>query len=63
MHEFWTVRTAHMTYIKSQNYTIMVVGEHGIQTFIVMVVVVLLLILLFYDFISTISHPISILDK
>ena len=42
MHDFWTIPTASMTYTRSQNYTNMVVGEHGIQTFKVVVVVLLI---------------------
>ena len=40
MHEFWIIPTANlnMTYTRSQNYTNMVVGEHGIQAFEVVVV-------------------------
>ena len=33
MHEFRTIPTVNVTYIRSQNYTSMVVGEHGIRTF------------------------------
>jgi hypothetical protein len=40
MREFWTIPTANMMYTTSQNYTNMVVGKHGIQTFEVNVVVV-----------------------
>ena len=29
MHDFWTIPTADMMYTNSQNYTNMVVGEHG----------------------------------
>jgi hypothetical protein len=45
MHEFWTIPIANVMYTCSQNYTNMVVGEHGIQTFEVVVVVVLVLVL------------------
>ena len=48
MHEFWTNSTTNMMYTRSQNYTSMVVGQHGIQTFEV-VVVALLLSLLSFD--------------
>ena len=44
-----------MMYTRSQNYTNMVVGRHGIQTFEVMVVVLLLLLLLF-DFLPPQIH-------
>ena len=40
--------TANMTYTRLQNYTIMMVGEHGIQNS-KLVVVVLLLLLLSFD--------------
>ena len=39
MHGYWTISSANMAYAISQNYTIMAVGEHGIQTFEVVVVV------------------------
>ena len=39
MHEFWTILAANMMYTRLQNYKIMVIGEHGIQTFEVVVVV------------------------
>ena len=38
MHEFWTILIANMTYTRLQNYTNIMVDEHGIQTFIVVVV-------------------------
>ena len=44
MHEFWTNPTVIMTYTRSQNYTNMVVGEHGMQTFEVVVVMLLFFI-------------------
>jgi len=47
MHEFWTIPTVIMMYTRSQNYTNMVVGKHGIQTFEAGVVLLLLLLLLF----------------
>ena len=43
-----------MMYTRLQNYTNMMVGEHGIQTFEV-VIVVLLLLLLSYDVFVPIS--------
>jgi hypothetical protein len=39
MHEFWAILATNMMYIRLQNYNIMVVGEHGIQAFEVVVVV------------------------
>ena len=39
MHEFWTIHIVNMMYNTSQNYTNMMVGEHGIQTFEVVIVV------------------------
>ena len=63
MHDFGTIPTANMTYTKSQNYTNMVDGKHGIQTF-KSVVVVLLLLLLFFDiFVPTSAHPLLFLNK
>jgi hypothetical protein len=50
MHEFWTILIANVTYTRLQNYTILVVGEHGIQPFKVVVVVLLLLLLSFNVF-------------
>ena len=55
-----------MTYTLSQNYTNMVVGEHGIQTFkdVVVVLLVLLVLLLSFDvFVPKSTHPLLILDK
>ena len=43
-----------MTYTRSQNYTNMVVGEHGIQTF--KVVVIMLFWLLLFMFLSQQVH-------
>ena len=43
--KFWTIPTANMTYVRSQNYKKMEVGEHRIQTFKVVVVVSLLVML------------------
>ena len=45
-----------MMYIRSQNYTNMVVGEYGIQTFRLVIVVLLLLLLLFDVFVPTSAH-------
>ena len=45
MHEFWTIPSTNMMYTRLQNYTNMMVGEHGIQTFEVVIVVLLLLLL------------------
>jgi hypothetical protein len=47
----------------TQNYTNMMVGEHGIQTFEVVVVVLLLLMLLFDVFVPTSAHPLLFLEK
>ena len=47
MHDFWTIPIVIMTYTRSQHYTNMAVGEHGIQTFEVVVVALLLVLLLF----------------
>ena len=59
MHDFWTISTATMMYTRSQNYTNMVVGEHGIQTFEVVVVMLLSIDV----FVPTSAHPLLILDK
>ena len=51
-------------YSKLQNYTNMVVGEHGIQTFEVMIIVLLLLLLSFDDvFVPTSAHPLLFMDN
>ena len=52
-----------MTYTRSQNYTNMVVGEQGLQTFKVVVVMLLLLLLTFDVFVLTSVHPLIFLDK
>ena len=46
-----------MAYTRSQNYVVMVVGEHGIQTFEGVIVVLLLFMLSFDVFVPTSSHP------
>ena len=56
MHESRTTPTANMTYTRSQNYTNVVVGKYGIQTFEDMVVVLLLLWLSF----DVLSPPVYI---
>jgi hypothetical protein len=57
-------RPIYMTYTRSQNYTNMVGGEHGIQIYQSVVVVVLLLSLLSFDvFVPTNAHPLLFLDK
>ena len=57
MHEFRTILTANMMYIKLQNYTNMVVGEHGIQTFKLWLLLLLLLLLSFDVFVPTMHIP------
>ena len=47
MHRSWALPTINTTYIRLQNHTNLIVGEHGIQTFKTVVVVVLLLLLSF----------------
>jgi hypothetical protein len=51
-----------MTHTRLQNYTNMVVGEHGIETSEA-VVVVLLLLLSFDVFVLTSAHPLFFMDK
>ena len=63
MRGFWTIPTANMTYIRSQNHTIMVVGEHGGHTFKVAVVVLLFLLLSFDVFVLTSAQALLFLDK
>ena len=55
IHELWTISIVNMMYTRSQNFTNMVVGQHGIQTFKV-VLVVLLLLLLSLDILSPQVH-------
>ena len=62
MHEIWTILTANMMYTRTQNYTNMVVGEHGIQIFEVAIVVFLILLLSCDVFIPTSVHPLLFLD-
>ena len=45
-----------MTYTKPQNYTNMMVGEHGIQTLKIMIVMLLLLLLFFDVFVHISAH-------
>lgn len=63
MHEFGTNPTVDMTDIRSQNYTNMAYGQHGIQTLKVTITMLLLLqlqwlYLLFDVFILSCAHPI-----
>jgi hypothetical protein len=44
MDEFWTIPIANMAYTRSQTYTNMMVGKHGIQTLKIMVIMLLLLL-------------------
>ena len=46
-----------MTYIRSQNYTNLMIGEHEIQTFEVVIVVLLLVLLSFDVCVPTSAHP------
>ena len=57
MHEFWTISTIIVAYTRSKNYTNMVVFEHEIQTFEIMVVVLLFLLLLFDIFVPHMHIP------
>ena len=63
MLEFGTIPTANVMYTRSQNYTNMVVGELGIQTFEVVVVMLMFLLLSFDVFVPTSEHPLLFLDK
>jgi hypothetical protein len=63
MHDMWEIPTANTTYTKSQNNVNMVVGEHGIQAFIVVVVTLLLLWLLFGVFVPISTHPLLIMGN
>ena len=59
MHDFWTIPTANMMYTRLQNYTDMVFGKHGKQTFEGVVVV----LLLFDVFFLTSAQPFLLLVK
>ena len=52
-----------MMYTRVQNYTNMVVGEHGMQKFKGMVIMLLLLLLLIDVLVPTSAHPLLFLDK
>ena len=55
--------SCNMMYTRLQNYTNMVVGEHGIQTFrlVINVLLLLLLLLMFDVFVPTSAHPLLFL--
>ena len=64
MQERWTIPTANMTYIRLENYTNMVVGEHMEYKTFEVVVVVLLFVMLWFDvFVHVGAHPLLFLDK
>ena len=60
---FWTPPTTKSMYTRSQNYTNLVVGEHTMQVFKVVVVVLFLLLLSFGVFIPTRAYLLLFLDK
>ena len=60
MHGFWTMPTTNMMYTRSQNYTNMVIGKHGIQTSKVVIVVLLLSVAIF---VPTSAHLLLLLNK
>lgn len=62
-HELWTILTANMTYTRLKNYINMMIGEHGIQAFKVVVVMFLLLLLSFVVFVPTSTHSLLFSDK
>ena len=51
-----------MMYTRSQNYTNMMVGKHGIQTFEVVVVMLLFLLSPFDVFVSISAQPLIIFE-
>ena len=57
MHEFWSIPPANVMYTRLQNHTNMMVSEHGIKTFEVMIIVLLCLLLSFDVFVPTSAHP------
>ena len=61
MHEFWTISIVNMLYINMNNYTSMMVGEHELQTF--KIVVDLSLLLLSCDVLFPQMHIPIMLDK
>ena len=60
---FGQIPIANMAYTRSQNYTNMVIDEHGLQTFKVVVLVLLLLLLSSDVFVPSSVHPLIFLDK
>ena len=63
LHEFGIILIVNMMYTKLQNYTNMMVVEHGIQTFKFVFIVLLLLLLLFDVFVLTSAHFLLFYDK
>ena len=63
MSDFWTIPTANTMYIGLRNYTYMMVGKYGIQTFKLMVVEAKLLLLSFDAFVLASAHPLLFLDE
>jgi hypothetical protein len=63
MLDFWTIPTINMMYTRLQNYTNMVIGKYGIQTFKIVVVVLKLSLLSFDVFVPTSAHPLLFLNK
>ena len=63
MHKFWTIPTVNITYISFWTYTSMVVGEHGIQTFKVVVVVLFAFGIVIWCFCPHKCTSLSFLDK
>ena len=57
MHDFYTIPAANMTYTRSQNYTNMMIGKYGLQTFEVEVLVLFLLLLSFDVFAPKVHSP------
>ena len=57
MHDLWTLLPDDITRISWQNYTNMVIGEHGIQTFKVVVILLLLLVLSFDVLVLKSANP------
>jgi hypothetical protein len=61
--KFGQISLANMTYIRSQNYTNIVVGKHRLQAFDVVVVMLLLMLLSFDVFVPKSAHLLLFLDK
>ena len=63
MHKFWIISIVNMAYTRLQNYTNMMVGEHGIQAFKVVAIVLLFLLLPIDNFVLISAHSLLFIGK